>query len=398
MTVEEIVQRFSAKQNGSGWKARCPSHEDEKASLSISCEGDKVLIRCFAGCKIENVVKAAGLSMRDLFVRDDLFSQSQPTYYEYRTPDGTLCYRKVRVVGKRGKQFWFERPNDRGGWIRSAKENGGSPVMLGMTRHVYRRHELTGVRELCIAEGEKDCDRLASLGFHATTNDAGAGKWTDAHTAQLRGVTDVWIFEDNDEPGRRHAEQVAHGCQAAGIRARIVRLPGLPEKGDVSDYLEAHTKDDLLAAMQAAPIYQPATDAEDPLVQLVGYTLSTLATGVSTPSISVAARGDGGTQGGPTRATPCHARTRQDVGCTDPGTGCGHWRQRAGVSVSRSFASPPMWTAKWPATRFKIASRCSVSASTSRHPTTLPSWRPTGKPTTFTGSIQKKDRSILSRS
>jgi putative DNA primase/helicase len=57
-------------QSGSGYSARCPSHDDHNPSLSIS-EGDEgqVLINCFAGCTAEEVVHALKLSMKDLFPR-----------------------------------------------------------------------------------------------------------------------------------------------------------------------------------------------------------------------------------------------------------------------------------------------------------------------------------------
>jgi hypothetical protein len=53
---------------GKNYKALCPAHGDKTPSLSLK-EGDdgRVLIHCFAGCLIEDVVAAMGLSMSDLF-------------------------------------------------------------------------------------------------------------------------------------------------------------------------------------------------------------------------------------------------------------------------------------------------------------------------------------------
>jgi hypothetical protein len=53
---------------GEGWTARCPAHEDRRASLSVN-EGDdgRALIFCFAGCALEQITTALGLSVRDLF-------------------------------------------------------------------------------------------------------------------------------------------------------------------------------------------------------------------------------------------------------------------------------------------------------------------------------------------
>jgi len=118
-----------------------------------------------------------------------------------------------------------------------------------------------------IVEGEKDADRLWGLELPATTNAGGAGKWRDAHTAQLveAGVKAVVILPDYDEPGRRHVETVARSCHAAGLRVRVLALPGLPEKGDVSDWLDAgHKRPELLALVEAAPPWKPTIGTQHP--------------------------------------------------------------------------------------------------------------------------------------
>jgi hypothetical protein len=60
------------KRQGKGWVARCPAHADKGPSLSIN-EGDdgRVLLHCFAGCSVHDVVAAIGLSVVDLFDRTD---------------------------------------------------------------------------------------------------------------------------------------------------------------------------------------------------------------------------------------------------------------------------------------------------------------------------------------
>lgn len=53
---------------GKSFKALCPAHGDKTPSLSIK-EGDdgRVLLHCFAGCGIGEIVAAMGLRMSDLF-------------------------------------------------------------------------------------------------------------------------------------------------------------------------------------------------------------------------------------------------------------------------------------------------------------------------------------------
>ena len=69
LRLEEIISRLEkVRRSGDGWMARCPAHEDRHASLSIG-EGDddRILLNCFAGCTLEEVVAALGLTMSDLF-------------------------------------------------------------------------------------------------------------------------------------------------------------------------------------------------------------------------------------------------------------------------------------------------------------------------------------------
>lgn len=69
MRVDEFLARLAnVKRSGAGHTARCPSHEDRQNSLSVS-QGDsgKLLVKCFAGCSIENICAALSLDVKDLF-------------------------------------------------------------------------------------------------------------------------------------------------------------------------------------------------------------------------------------------------------------------------------------------------------------------------------------------
>jgi hypothetical protein len=54
------------------WEACCPAHGDKSPSLSITRGDDgRVLLKCWAGCGAAEVVQAVGLTLADLFVRDE---------------------------------------------------------------------------------------------------------------------------------------------------------------------------------------------------------------------------------------------------------------------------------------------------------------------------------------
>ncbi len=67
--VAGVLDRLKGvKRSGYGWTARCPAHDDRRNSLSIGTgENERVLINCFAGCELANILQALGLDHADLF-------------------------------------------------------------------------------------------------------------------------------------------------------------------------------------------------------------------------------------------------------------------------------------------------------------------------------------------
>ncbi len=137
----------------------------------------------------------------------------------------------------------------------------GSPWKASKRRSLlYRLPELLAAdptEPVFIVEGEKDVDRLLSAGLVATCNDNGGGKdkWRRPHSLPLRD-RDVIILPDNDKTGRAHAEEVALRLKDIAASIRIVQLPDLPPKGDVSDWLDSQgSAADLLQLCEAAPLW-----------------------------------------------------------------------------------------------------------------------------------------------
>ncbi len=63
-----LGQLDGVRRIGMGWLALCPAHADRNPSLSVKEAADgRLLVHCFAGCRLEAVLDAVGLSVRDLF-------------------------------------------------------------------------------------------------------------------------------------------------------------------------------------------------------------------------------------------------------------------------------------------------------------------------------------------
>ena len=77
------------------------------------------------------------------------------------------------------------------------------------------------------------------------------------------------ILPDNDPLGREHAHKVAHNLHAVATSVKVLPLPGLPDKGDVSDWLDAgHGEEELLALVSKAPLWDPKYSFCPPKVEV----------------------------------------------------------------------------------------------------------------------------------
>lgn len=80
--LQNVLSRLESdrKLSTPGWIARCPAHHDRHPSLSVGVGKDgRVLLKCHAGCPIERIVEALGLTMADLFPERAETSTSCPS-------------------------------------------------------------------------------------------------------------------------------------------------------------------------------------------------------------------------------------------------------------------------------------------------------------------------------
>jgi hypothetical protein len=68
-SIENLIGRLDKVKGRNGsWVACCPSHKDKSPSLAIrALEDGRILLHCFAGCNVNDVITSVGLTMDDLF-------------------------------------------------------------------------------------------------------------------------------------------------------------------------------------------------------------------------------------------------------------------------------------------------------------------------------------------
>lgn len=239
-----------------GGKDRFAAFKDVAETGGVNCRkchyernGDGIAtLQWWRDCSFQEAVAFAAERLR--LSPSQAKSNGKPrivAQYDYRDEASNVLFQAVRFDPK---DFRQRRPKPGGGWDWSVK---------GVRVVPYRLPELFAepTRPTVVAEGEKDCDNLARIGVLATCNAGGAGHWTADHSAFFRGRR-VIVLADNDEAGRNHAQQVAQSLHGIAESVRIVELPGLPAKGDVSDWIAAGgTKEELNRLAEAAPVWTP---------------------------------------------------------------------------------------------------------------------------------------------
>lgn len=68
MILEELLPTLrKLRKAGQGWMACCPAHEDRSPSLSLRKGHTGWLVRCWAGCTLDEICRALGIRVSELF-------------------------------------------------------------------------------------------------------------------------------------------------------------------------------------------------------------------------------------------------------------------------------------------------------------------------------------------
>ena len=157
----------------------------------------------------------------------------QQIKYQYNDGNGRQLYTVVKFPNKEfrrlrtditGKEVW--------NWD-------------GIKQVPYRWPDIKDQRAIIFVEGEKDVDNLHDIGLIATTIAGGSNAWSpllkkqsDFPEKYFSGFDQAFIIPDNDESGKKFAQETGEHIREFVSKVWIVNLPNLDKGGDVSDYLE----------------------------------------------------------------------------------------------------------------------------------------------------------------
>jgi len=257
----------SLRDVGGEASGKCCFHNDKRSSFSVNLETG--LWICHAGCGSGNSLTfsrrvgqaSPGLAPPRSQPKNSCMPSSRSkrsltsscrsgragplkkieATYDYEYEDGSHAYQVVRFSPK--------------SFAQRVKVDGRWSWKVGDRRRVpYRLPKILKTKELIIlVEGEKDVEKLESLGLVGTTTPMGANNWKQDYAAYFRGKY-VAIVPDSDPQGMAYAKRAAGDITQNGGHAKLVTLPGIPEKGDVSDFLGnlGMGREDLLVYIRQA--------------------------------------------------------------------------------------------------------------------------------------------------
>jgi 5S rRNA maturation endonuclease (ribonuclease M5) len=232
--LERVVSALEGRglrtrESGGSVQAQCPAHEDGTPSLSLRRTADAVLVHCHGGCAVDDVLAELEMTKRDLF-------DEPRTEYRYQDTGGRLTRTVQRLYAADGKKTFRQQVADK-----------DAPAL-------YRLPEVAAAvaagRTVYVVEGERDVHALEAVGEVATCNAMGAGKWRPEYARYLRGAQ-VVIVADRDEPGRRHAAQVAASLDGTAKSVEVVEAAA---GKDATDHIAAGYGVEQFTPTQVPPV------------------------------------------------------------------------------------------------------------------------------------------------
>jgi KaiC/GvpD/RAD55 family RecA-like ATPase len=254
-----------------GRNAQCPQHDDRTPSASI-LESDDGHWRVFChvcnqswdaldlaamagGPKPEEVMRDESMASDRPRMRTPPKIKDKPTDNDIILPDkpSVVAYAKrignveswhlygpkdspvlivARIIPHDGSKKTFRQftPVKDGFVPRNLVPRGQIPL--------YLDDRLAVADRVLVVEGEKCAEACRSVGVVATTSAMGAGKAKESNWSPLAGKVAV-LWPDNDEPGRRHMEEVRSILLELGSTVYVIDPEGLNlgPKGDVADLI-----------------------------------------------------------------------------------------------------------------------------------------------------------------
>ncbi|WP_052476118.1 phage/plasmid primase, P4 family [Cohnella kolymensis] len=251
-------------------QTRCPFHDDQTPSFSVNPV--KGVWHCFSGCgggSIQVLSERLGFKFPAFLSEPNLPEAIAPPAIKkfhkheqehiYQDNIGNPVFLVGRDPSPQGKKIMMYHAVN-GQWFVGKGQHRPLPYQLPRVISAIDR----GL-PVVIVEGEKDADtvnnKFQDIGLVATTNMGGALKWNrdDEYNCYFWNA-EVYIIPDNDDIGRKHAQEVSSTVGRYARSVSIIGLPDLPCKGDVTDWFALGNSPEAFLALlsKQTPLHEPS--------------------------------------------------------------------------------------------------------------------------------------------
>lgn len=268
---EELTGEELVKVSKTEWHGKCLVHDDSKPSCHYNPE--KGVFHCKScdarGNHQHMVMRVHGLDKagaRKWLIEQKFMTEGDKSHRSWDNVDRLYSYTDASGETVLYEVARWDNPKAFGQRVPIGK-NQWKYNLDGVTRVPYQwpllaREVKRGNDVIFVPEGEKDVETLLALGLAATTSAQGANwEWPDEWAQYFAGAKTVVIIADNDEAGLKAAHQRANVVRQTVMDVRVIeRMPGVAEKGDVTDWfaIAGNTEEKLRALVDATPEYVPA--------------------------------------------------------------------------------------------------------------------------------------------
>ena len=296
LPILEAYRRYiggKLKQKGKEFWGCCPFHSEETPSFSInSAKGSFYCFGCGASGDVVELTKLArGFStttdaIKFLIAELGLEYESKKQVFNWKqakkdrshtwpTVEGLEILKKEiwKMSDGQKQAIWFHKENEQ--WLK-----GKNDLQTGLYRQDEVKEDIKEHQIIFVVEGERDTDTARAYGLATTTAGGASDFWKVHQINVIPPGCDVVILGDNDLPGRNLQQNTAKKLYEHGCKVKVVDLPGLPPKGDITDWLGAgHTKDELLKLVEQTQEYTsqnpqyPQNEEWPEIIPLSAYTV-----------------------------------------------------------------------------------------------------------------------------
>lgn len=269
ISKEELKSYFDGTKDtpDGGFDLICPCHDDHHPSGHIKMGRKGYIGRCkTCGASLPDMAKAKGIKMRDLFIDSAPYSENRVSkgqfYYEkncidkypyFRMDTGEQTHLKYRMKPfDNGKKRISQGYDKNGQWINTLGDIDTSLSVFCNVSIDKLKQTAKQEKALFYTEGEKDCRTIGKYGLVGFTCGSSQDWKSRKEVFKYIKNAKLIIFADNDSDGLKSANGIKECYEQLGGRAVVIIPPGVEQNGDISDYMETHTKEDLYKLIEDA--------------------------------------------------------------------------------------------------------------------------------------------------